>query len=130
MTERLVQKVLALTNDERRKHGCAPVSEDPRLHAAAKAQADDMAARNYYGHNIPDQADTGARITSAGYIWSHWSQSIYKGPKDAEAAMEGWMNTAENRATILNCSFRHVGTSVNLASTGPWWTQVFASPGD
>ncbi|MFD5514001.1 CAP domain-containing protein [Streptomyces sp. NPDC127051] len=126
--ERLSQQIIALTNAERLKHGCAPVSADPKLQVAAKAQSDDMAARNYYGHNVPGRADTGTRITSAGYNWIHWSQSIYKGPQDAEAVMGGWMKTPENQAIILNCSFRHVGVSVNLAPTGPWWTQVFAIP--
>ncbi|KPI21064.1 SCP-like extracellular [Actinobacteria bacterium OV450] len=128
VTDRLSQQIIALTNTERLKHGCAPVSADPNLQIAAKAQSDEMAARNYYGHDIPDRADTGAIITSTGYKWIHWSQIIYKGPRDAEAAMEGWMKTPENQAAILNCSFRHVGVSVNFASTGPWWTQVFATP--
>ncbi|MFJ3176776.1 CAP domain-containing protein [Streptomyces roseus] len=126
--ERLGQQIITLTNTERIKNGCAPVSADPKLQAAAKAQSIQMAARNYYGHDIPDQPETGERIKSAGYNWIHWSQGIYKGPRDAETAMEGWMKTPENRAAILNCSYRHIGVSVNLASTGPWWTQIFAAP--
>ncbi|MER5417613.1 CAP domain-containing protein [Streptomyces virginiae] len=128
ITEQLAQQVVALTNTERLKHGCPPVSDDPRLTLAAKWHSDEMAAREYYGHYIPNRPDAGTRITSAGYNWSNWNQIINKGPTHSKTAMEGWIQTAGNRATVLNCSFRHVGVSVNLASTGPWWTAVFAIP--
>ncbi|MFF7729077.1 CAP domain-containing protein [Streptomyces sp. NPDC008001] len=122
-----VQQVVDMVNDERAKAGCSPVSVNAKLQAAAQGHSDDMAARDYYDHTSPDGKSPGDRITAAGYHWSTYGENIFKSPRDARTAMDGWMKSPGHRANILNCSFKEIGVGINFASNGPWWTQNFGA---
>lgn len=125
--DRYAQQVVDLVNTERARKGCAPVTVNAKLQAAAQAHSDDMAARDYYEHDTPEGVGPGARMTSAGYRWSTWGENIYKSPQDARTAMDGWMKSPGHRDNILNCAFHEIGVGINLASSGPWWTQDFGA---
>ncbi|WP_275461983.1 CAP domain-containing protein [Streptomyces noursei] len=120
-------KVVELVNAQRAQHGCAPLTADPHLTAAAQGHSDDMAARNYYAHETPEGVDPGTRMTRAGFPWMSWGENIFKSPKDPATAVDGWMNSPGHRANILNCAYKATGVGVNLSSNGPWWTQDFAT---
>ncbi|MDJ0343416.1 CAP domain-containing protein [Streptomyces sp. H10-C2] len=126
-TARYAQHVVEMVNTERAKKGCAPVTVNAKLQAAAQGHSDDMAARDYYQHDTPEGVGPGERMTSAGYHWSTWGENIYKSPKDAQTAMDGWMKSPGHRDNILNCAFKEIGVGINLSSNGPWWTQDFSS---
>ncbi|MBO0651312.1 CAP domain-containing protein [Streptomyces triculaminicus] len=122
-----VQQVVDMVNAERARHGCSPVTVNAKLQAAAQGHSDDMAARDYYAHTSPDGRGPGDRISAAGYRWSTYGENIFKSPKDARTAMDGWMKSPGHRANILNCAFKEMGVGVNFSSNGPWWTQNFAA---
>ncbi|MEV4945564.1 CAP domain-containing protein [Streptomyces sp. NPDC053755] len=122
-----VDRVISLVNAERDKAGCGPLRSDGRLRSAAQAHADDMAARDYYGHESPEGRKAGDRITAAGYAWSTWAENIHRGPKTPPEAMRAWMNSDGHRRNILNCSFKDIGVGLSLTSDGPWWVQNFAA---
>ncbi|MCZ4124557.1 CAP domain-containing protein [Streptomyces sp. H39-S7] len=126
-TAQFAQQVLDLVNTERARQGCKPVTVNAKIQAAAQAHSDDMAARDYYEHDTPEGVGPGARMTSAGYHWSTWGENIYKSPKDAQSAMDGWMKSPGHRDNILNCAFKEIGVGINLSSNGPWWTQDFGA---
>jgi uncharacterized protein YkwD len=112
-----------------KKPGCQPVTNDPRLAAAARAHAADMAERSYFDHTTPDGVDFATRITRAGYTWSTAGENIAAGQPDPASVMKSWMNSPGHRANILNCDFTNLG--VGLAYDGrrtPYWTQDFAAP--
>ncbi|NEA53806.1 sigma-70 family RNA polymerase sigma factor [Streptomyces sp. SID13666] len=123
----LEQQVTELVNAQRALHGCRPVRADAKLHAAAQAHSDDMAARGYYEHDTPEGVGPDARITAAGYTWSRWGENIDRGPSTASRAVADWMSDAAHRDNILNCQFTHIGVGAHLGSGGPWWTQDFAA---
>jgi type VII secretion protein EccB len=121
--------VLALVNQERSKAGCAPVSLDARLGAAAAAHSQDMVDRNYYDHITPDGVDPGHRMSAAGYKWSAQGENIAFGYNDAAAVMVGWMDSAQHRGNILNCNFRDMGVGLAYnAQHVAYWTQDFGTP--
>lgn len=126
-TAQYAQQVVEMVNTERARQGCKPVTVNAKLQAAAQAHSDDMAARNYYEHDTPEGVGPGARMTSAGYHWSTWGENIYKSPKDAQTAMDGWMKSPGHRDNILNCAFKEIGVGINMSANGPWWTQDFAA---
>lgn len=126
-TARYAQQVVEMVNTERARKGCEPVTVNAKLQAAAQAHSDDMAARDYYEHDTPEGVGPGARMTSAGYRWSTWGENIYKSPKDAQTAMDGWMKSPGHRDNILNCAFKEIGVGINLSPNGPWWTQDFGA---
>ncbi|QLE70369.1 CAP domain-containing protein [Streptomyces rectiverticillatus] len=122
-----VQQVVSMVNAERAKAGCSPLTINAKLQAAAQGHSDDMAARDYYDHTSPEGKSPGDRMTAAGYRWSTYGENIFKSPKDARTAMDGWMKSPGHRANILNCSFKEIGVGINFKSNGPWWTQNFGA---
>ncbi|MCQ8771100.1 CAP domain-containing protein [Streptomyces telluris] len=122
-----VQQVVDMVNAERAKAGCSPLTINAKLQAAAQGHSDDMAARDYYAHTSPEGKSPGDRMTAAGYRWSTYGENIFKSPKDARTAMDGWMKSPGHRANILNCSFKEIGVGINFKSNGPWWTQNFGA---
>ncbi|MCX4821153.1 sigma-70 family RNA polymerase sigma factor [Streptomyces sp. NBC_01142] len=122
-----VHQVTQLVNAERAKRGCAPVSANGRLVAAAQRHSEDMAARHYFSHTSPGGTDPGDRIDAAGYPWRTYGENIARGHQSPADVMNGWMNSPGHRANILNCAFREIGIGVHDASGGPWWTQAFGA---
>ncbi|MGR8010847.1 CAP domain-containing protein [Streptomyces hypolithicus] len=123
----LAQQVVEMVNTERAKQGCSPVTPNAKLRAAAQGHSDDMAARSFYDHSTPEGVGPGKRIAAAGYRWSTYAENIFKSPRDARTAMDGWMKSPGHRANILNCAFKEIGVGINMSSNGPWWTQNFGA---
>lgn len=107
--ETLAERVVYLTNLERRAQGLAPLKGESRLEEAAGAHAAEMANLDYFSHQSADGRSLGARLTAAGYAYSTAGENIAAGYPDPEAVVQGWMNSAGHRANILNAAFRELG---------------------
>ncbi|MFD3821774.1 sigma-70 family RNA polymerase sigma factor [Streptomyces sp. NPDC058625] len=115
-------EVLALTNTERSKAGCSPVTPDDRLNRAAQLHSEDMSANDYFSHTGQNGSSFVDRVTAQGHP-SPGAENIARGQSSAESVMESWMNSEGHRANILNCSLKTMGVGV---VTSDWtWTQVF-----
>jgi uncharacterized protein YkwD len=136
--ERLVgyaQQVVNLTNQERLRAGCPPLTVSMQLVQAAQGHSEDMALRDFFSHTGSNGSSPADRINATGYQWRRWGENIAAGYSTPAAAVAGWMNSSGHRANILNCSFTEIGVgyyhlnpdrgSVNYRH---YWTQVFASP--
>jgi uncharacterized protein YkwD len=115
-------RVLYLTNLERRANGLPPVKGQPNLEAAAAAHAQDMAFLDYFAHDSADGRTPWDRLRAAGYDYSAAGENIAAGYATPEAAMEGWMSSPGHRANILNGTFRELGV-------GHFWEAGDAFPG-
>jgi uncharacterized protein YkwD len=125
----LEAEVVQIVNTERAKAGCAALTVDDRLTAAARGHSADMAARGYFSHTTPEGVEFSTRITSAGYRWSGAGENIAKGQRTPADVMTSWMNSAGHKANILNCGFKNIGVGVAADAQGSLvWTQDFASP--
>ncbi|HET9142862.1 CAP domain-containing protein [Actinophytocola sp.] len=116
------EKVVELVNVARAENGCAPVTVDARLTAAALAHSTDMAARDYFLHTTPEGVTFDQRIREAGYL-SPGAENIARGQQNAAQVMKDWMNSPGHKANILNCELTAIG--VALVSDGFYWTQDF-----
>ncbi|MET9431633.1 MULTISPECIES: sigma-70 family RNA polymerase sigma factor [unclassified Streptomyces] len=123
------QQVTELVNRERANSGCAPVTMNDKLAAAAQGHSEDMAARDYFDHTSPDGSGPGERVSAAGYRWSTYGENIARGQQTPASVVESWMNSPGHRANILNCAFKEIGMGIHSGSGGPWWTQVFGARG-
>lgn len=117
------QQILKLVNDERTKAGCAALTLDGSLTAAATAHSLDMATQGYFSHTGLNGSNPGDRARAAGYNGGGIGENIAAGYGSAEAVMAGWMNSSGHRANILNCGYRVLG--VGYAAQGNHWTQMF-----
>jgi uncharacterized protein YkwD len=118
------QRVIELTNANRRQAGCPDLVNNNKLHAAALAHSKDMAVNNYFSHTGLNGSSPGERIADQGYRFRGWAENIAAGYRTPESVVEGWMNSPGHRANILNCSLREIGVGFYQF----YWTQNFGIP--
>ncbi|HJZ47073.1 MAG TPA: CAP domain-containing protein [Roseiflexaceae bacterium] len=138
------QRVIDLTNAQRRQHGCPiPLVHSPQLAAAASAHSQDMALGNLFSHSGSDGSTMVSRIVATGYNYAQLAENLAAGPASPEEVVAGWMTSPEHRANILNCELREIGVGYyeqpddqsnvrmdNGQLGGPfryYWTQDFGS---
>lgn len=130
-----VNQVLDLTNVERTKAGLKPLKLNSQLVDAAQDHSNDMAEDDFFSHTGIDDSDVGNRATDSGYQYSTVGENIAAGQTTAEEVVEGWMNSPDHRANILNPNYTEIGIGYEHAAedTGAvnynyYWTQVFGTP--
>lgn len=103
------QKVIDLTNAERRRHGLPPLATDPALVRSARNHAYWMASSRTLQHA------SGA-----------WAENIAQGQTSAGHAVNCWMCSSGHRANILNGRHRRIGVAGYRSSSGDiFWCQQF-----
>jgi uncharacterized protein YkwD len=120
-------QVVALTNAQRKAHGCGALRNDSRLEQSARAHSTDMVRQGFFSHTGSNGSNFVAREISAGYPRRGPSaENIawgYRTPKDV---VTGWMNSPGHRANILNCGSVAVGVGLAYTAGGSaYWTQDF-----
>lgn len=109
-----VEKIIALTNEERAKNNLPPLIERKRLDNSARAKADDCIKYNYFAHTSPDGVDPWFFFDTYGY-----GRFIYAGENLAyvfpteKAVVRAWMNSPEHRKNILNKKYTDIGVGIN-----------------
>lgn len=121
-------RVLELTNEQRRSNGCRPLKASNQLRKAARRHTITMAQARVMSHQLPGEAKFSARITRAGYRgWSLVAENIARGFSSPESVTTAWMNSPSHRHNILNCRLRELGVGVVLEGDQLWWTQDFGA---
>jgi uncharacterized protein YkwD len=140
----IAQQVVDLTNQERVKHGCAPLAFSPDLSAAAERHSRDMAINDLFSHTGSDGSTMQTRIADTGYNYTRLAENIAVGQSSAVDVVQVWMSSnAGHRDNILNCDLREIGVGfydqpddqANVrddsgATSGPYrfyWTQDFGT---
>ncbi|MGP4040060.1 CAP domain-containing protein [Gracilibacillus sp. D59] len=117
------EQVVALTNQERQKHGLPALEIDAELSKVARQKSEDMAANGYFSHNSPTYGSPFDMIQQAGISYRTAGENIAKGQRSPEEVVNAWMNSEGHRANILNENFTHIG--VGYVEQGNHWTQQF-----
>jgi uncharacterized protein YkwD len=120
-------RVVELTNEARAEEGCPRLRIDAKLRLAARRHSADMARNRYFSHTSRDGRSPGQRLAAAGFDARRgWAENIARGYPNAEAVMDGWMNSPGHRGNILNCGLRTIGVGAVRAGGGQlYWTQDF-----
>jgi uncharacterized protein YkwD len=134
------QRVLELINEARlhaRRCGRKKFDATTRLrHAAAlehaaRVHAQDMAARNFLGHEGSDESMPADRATQAGYSWASVAENVAAGQTTAEEVVNTWLASPGHCANLMNPRYSESGAA---RATNPdskrvvYWVQVFAAP--
>jgi uncharacterized protein YkwD len=139
------QQVVALTNQERHRHGCSvDLVISPKLSASASGHSADMAINNLFSHNGSDGSTPVDRFEQSGYQFSWMAENIAVGYATPADVVGAWMQSSAHRANILNCNLREIGIGFydqpddqgNVRDdsghlSGPYrfyWTQDFGTP--
>ena len=136
--EERAARALALVNEARAAEGLPPLEADERLGAAARAHARDMEARDYYAHTSPEGGTVRDRfLAEGGSEWRLVSENIARcrgcptppGPERVRAFQEGWMDSPEHRAAILDPGLARFGYALAWGEGVTYGVQTFAGPG-
>ncbi|WP_246203842.1 CAP domain-containing protein [Pallidibacillus pasinlerensis] len=118
-----VQKVIDLTNQQRKSNGLKPLTADPALSNVALKKSQDMEQNNYFSHTSPTYGSPFDMIRDFGIDYKSAGENIAQGQKTPEEVVKAWMNSEGHRANILNANFTHIG--VGFEESGYHWTQMF-----
>jgi uncharacterized protein YkwD len=128
-------EVIALTNQHRAAAGCAPLTVNAKLTAAAQLHSEDMALRDFFSHTGSNNSSLSSRVLAQGYTFSRIAENIAAGYTTPASVINGWMNSSGHRANILNCNLRDIGVGYYFLAndTGSvnyrhYWTQDFGTP--
>jgi uncharacterized protein YkwD len=131
----LVDQVVEWTNFYREQAGAKPLSLNPLLTATAQAHSQDMADNDFFGHNGSNGSTVFDRVGSTGYDYFTVSENIAAGFALPKTVVEGWMNSPEHRANLLNPTLKEIGVGFssleNDGGNAPYhyyWTQDFGAP--
>ncbi|WP_449061421.1 CAP domain-containing protein [Planomonospora algeriensis] len=122
-------EVVRLTNIERAKGGCAPLTHDPQLRQSSYGHSADMAAKGYFDHVSQDGRTFMQRIRGAGFTGGRaFAENIAWGYPNPAAVVNGWMNSSGHKANIMNCGYNLIGVGAAKNAQGQiYWTQNFAT---
>jgi len=104
-----INGLLADTNAQRAANGVAALKLNSKLDSAAQANADDMAARNYWSHYTPEGNAPWTWVNNQGYSYQKLGQNLATGFSDEQATIDGWMASPPHRENLLDSNFTEVG---------------------
>lgn len=136
--DQLRQQALELVNEARGEHDLPPLELGDILNEAAQAHAEDMLARDYYGHVSPEGESVMDRYQEAGGSrWRVVRENIARCEgcptpptiERVERFQEGWMESPEHRANILSRGLDRFGFGIAAGDDEIYAVQTFAGPG-
>lgn len=122
------------TNVQRSENGLPTLDASERLRDSACAKADDMIARDYWGHYAPDgSGDPFMFIREAGVDYSTAAENLFYSTPGGPDAVDSWMESPGHRENIVNPNFTRVGVCVRTAAyqglpEAHLYVQHFATP--
>ena len=104
--------IFELVNTERAMVGFAPLLRDTRLDASALAKCNDLVTRDYWAHEDPDGKMAWHYMTGNNYYYSNAGENLAKDFTSANSTVNGWMNSREHKAIMLDPRYRDTGIAV------------------
>jgi uncharacterized protein YkwD len=124
----IVATLLQAHNRERADAGLPPLSANPKLDAAAREHARDMARHEKLSHEGSDESTPPQRIERAGYQGRASGENVAAGQENVAEVMRSWMNSPEHKKNILG-NFTEMGAAVVPAEDGRrYWCVDFGRP--
>ncbi|WP_236939175.1 CAP domain-containing protein [Evansella clarkii] len=117
------QRVIELTNEQRRNNGLSELEAHGQLSNVARTKSNDMQENNYFSHTSPTYGSPFDMIRDHDVEFNAAAENIAQGQQTPEQVVESWMNSEGHRGNILNGNFTHIG--VGYDENGHHWTQMF-----
>jgi uncharacterized protein YkwD len=127
-----IGQMLSSINQLRTQHGLSSLTLDTRLCRAAKQHAEEMAQYHYFSHRgrrrFFSGSGPGSRATASGYHWKAIAENMCAGYRDALAAFQSWVLSAEHYRNLMNPRYVDAGVGVARAPTKTYWVLLLAEP--
>ena len=109
-------------NTMRTEQGLPPLPFDPGLSAVARMRAEDMAQKDYFGHQPPDGCDFRCLLYKQGVpvAWGGEIIAWNNAPpaKAVSMSLELWKSSPAHYGIVTGCQFTRMGTGAAIASDG------------
>ncbi|WP_298261394.1 CAP domain-containing protein [uncultured Litoreibacter sp.] len=119
-------EVGSLLNTERAKQGLHALTMNPKLAAAARVHAQDMARAGFFSHTGSDGSMPADRVRAQGYGFCFVAENIAQGQPTAGQVMQAWMDSQGHRRNNLSSAARDYGAA---NAQGDYWVLVFGASG-
>ena len=124
-----VYEAIQLINAERTKAGLAELEIDSDLMSMAAVRAEEIVSK--YEHTRPDGRDWKSVFEDFGWETPYKrGENIYASPKNAKAAVNGWMDSAVHKANILKEDVTKIGLGYYYDGNAKWkhfWVMIVTS---
>lgn len=119
------QQILQEVNCIRTQRGLRPFTWSPLLYRAAREHSREQQEHGYMGHGSPDpdRRTLLQRMQLVAYPGVMYGEVVAWGYRDARAVVEGWMNSPEHRAILIDGDLSEAG----FARVGQYWTGNFGA---
>lgn len=97
------------TNQNRAADSLNVLAPNWQLEAAARAKAEDMAAKGYFAHTSPEGRSPWYWFDLIGYHYSYAGENLAVNFTDSADVTNAWMNSPGHRANILNSHYTEIG---------------------
>jgi uncharacterized protein YkwD len=125
-------ELLEMVNAERRKARAPLLRLQQQLNQTAQGYAEDMLARDFYGHKSPEGTTVMDRAQAEGYRGRTTGENLANGAESVDEVMRGWMESKAHRENILHHPYREVGFGVAIGKKTDGyrilWVQCFGKP--
>jgi hypothetical protein len=111
-SEITAEKVIELTNKERKKAGLGELVVNPLLSESAQKKANDMFKNDYWAHNSPQGVTPWEFFNEVNYQYSVAGENLAKDFYDTESMMKAWMNSPTHKANIVHSKYQEIGIAV------------------
>ncbi len=111
-TDITINKLYALTNQEREQNGLSDLTYNEELATAAAKKAQDMFAKNYWSHYGPEGETPWDFILASGYRYQYAGENLAKNFLFSQGVMDAWMNSTSHKENILQKNYTDVGFAV------------------
>jgi uncharacterized protein YkwD len=108
-----------------------PLTGNGLLAKAAHAQAEDMAANNFFSHTGSNGSTFSERISQAGYSWSRVAENLAAGYEPPDKALEALLESEGHCKNIMNPRMTQIGVGYRsnpAAKYKSYWVQEFGTP--
>lgn len=100
-----------LTNEARAQAGFQPLKVSPKLEAAARSKAEDMAKKGYFAHKSPEGLTPWYWFAKSGYVFHAAGENLAVDFSDSVEVSKAWLGSPKHRANILNPRFSEIGVA-------------------
>lgn len=115
-------EIITAINAVRQANGAGPWSYSQQLENAARSHARLMAQKDTLSHNLG--VTLRERVREAGYVGAV-GENVAKGYTSLPGAIEGWLNSAGHRSTLLNAKFTEFGLAAARSNGGKvYWAMI------
>lgn len=128
LREEYVSEVAILVNEERAKQGLSPLTMTTELNQAAQIRAEEISTQYDIQHTRPDGSSCFTVLDEMNIKCNYAGENIAGGYTSPEAVVQGWMDSPDHRANILDPYFTKIGVGYYKNDTNVYvyyWSQFF-----